>query len=332
MNPLPIKIVGVGRHLPSRIVTNAEVEKMAGLESGYIDRSSAGVRERRWVDADASNSKMAALAAEEALDDAGMTIDDIDLILNGSGSAEQAIPDNGPLIQRHLGAAESGIASMSVHATCLSFLVALNAAANYIATGQYKNILVVSSEISSRGINPKEAESFVLFGDAAAAAVVTRTPKGETSGMSKYVFRTFGIGAYATTVMGGGMNRHPNHPDTKPEDNLFSMKGFEVFRMARKYGGPTLEMIRPGLSKGLGDIHRVVPHQASGMAMDAMSFYGWPTEKIARTIDRLGNCIAASIPSTLYETIRDGSIERGDKFLIIGTGAGLSIGGAILTY
>jgi len=132
--------------------------------------------------------------------------------------------------------------------------------------------------------------------------------------------------------MGGGTSRHPNMPDARPEDNLFSMRGFEVFKLARKHGASTLEMLQPGLSKGLGNIKVVVPHQASGMAIQAMSFYGWPDDKIAKTIDRLGNCIAASIPVTLYEVIKKGRISRGDQLLLVGTGAGLSIGGAILTY
>lgn len=331
-NSFPVKIIGMGRYLPERVVANDEIEKLAGLEPGYIDKSSAGVKERRWVDDGVSSSWMGAQAAKEALEDAGLDIYDIDLIINGSGSQEQAIPDGGPLIQRHLGIEDSGISAMSVHATCLGFLAAFNVAANFIATGQCKNVLVVSSEISSRAINPKEAESFVLFGDAAAAAVLTRTPDGEESKMSSYVFRTFGSGAYSTCVMGGGTSKHPNMPDTKPEDNLFSMRGFEVFKLARKHGGPTLEMLRPGLSKGLENIEMVVPHQASGMAIQAFDFYGWPKEKIAITIDRLGNCIAASIPVTLYEVIKEGRVKRGDEILLVGTGAGLSIGGAILTY
>lgn len=330
--PFPIKIIGMGRYLPKRIVDNAHVEKLAGLEPGFVDKSSAGVVTRRWVD-DESSSWMGAQAATEAMEDAGLTINDIDLILNASGSQEQAIPDGAPLIQRHLGVEESGIACMSIHTTCLSFLAATNIAANFLETGQYKNILIVSAEIASRAINPKESESFVLFGDMAVAMVVSRTPESESSSMEGYIFRTFGKGAYDTCVMGGGTSRHPNMPTTKPEDNLFHMKGYKIFKLAAKFGAETLEQLRPGLSKELGDIKVVVPHQASGMALDAFAWYGWPEERIAKTIHKYGNCIAASIPITLYDAVKEQkSIQRGDKFLLVGTGAGLSIGGAILTY
>jgi 3-oxoacyl-[acyl-carrier-protein] synthase III len=330
---LPIKIIGVGRYVPERVVANEEIEKIAGLPLGTIDQTAAGVKERRWVNVETETASwMGAQAANEALEDAGLKIEDIDLVLNGSGTQEQAIPDGGPLIQRQLGIADSGIACMSVHSTCLSFLVALNVAANFLASGQHKNILVYSSDIGSVGINPKETESFVLIGDVAAAVVVTRPEPGEASQMSNYVFRTFGEGAYYTCIMGGGTRNHPNHPSTTPEDNLFHMQGYKVFRMAHKHGAETLEALRPGLSQSLGDIEMVIPHQASGMAIKSMTMYGWPEEKLAQTIDWLGNCIAASIPATLYDVVKKGRIQRGQEMLIVGTGAGLSIGAALLTY
>ena len=330
--PLPLKIIGLGRYLPEKVMTNEKIEKLAGLEPGAIDKTAAGVQERRWINGE-NASDMAAKAAKEALSDAGLDIRDIDLILNGSGTQEQAIPDGGPLLQRKLGVGDSGIACMSVHTTCLSFLVALNVAANFLASGQYKKILVYASDIGSAAINPKEKESFVLFGDGAAAAIVTRPEEGESSALEKYVFRTFGEGAFYTCVMGGGTKFHPENPDTKPEHNLFAMKGWKAFKLAHRHAPETLEMLQPGLSTGLDGIQMVVPHQASGLALKAMSnYYGWPEEKVAVTIDLLGNCIAASIPLTLYEVVKEDRIQRGDRVLLVGTGAGLSIGGAILTY
>ena len=329
--PMPIKILGMGRYLPKRVVTNETVEQLAGMEPGAIDKTAAGVRERRWIEGEESNSFMGAEAAREALDDAGLTIDDVDLILNASGTQEMVIPDGSTLIQRQLGKGDSGLTSMSVHTTCLSFLAAFNIAANFLTTGQFQKILIVSSDVGSRNINPRQTESFTLFGDVAAAAVVARTPEGESSGLRNFVFRTYGEGAFYTMV-NTGTAMPPHLPESTLDDKLFHMEGKRVFRMAHKYGATTLEELRPGLSKGLGDIRMVVPHQASGFALKALAFYGWPDEKVAVTVDRLGNCIAASLPATLYEVVRDGRIERGDEVLLIGTGAGLSIGGAIITY
>ena len=327
---LPLKIVGVGRYLPARVVPSAEVEALCGLPAGWIERRS-GVRERRWVSGETS-SAMGAAAAREAVADAGLALEDLDLILNASGTPEQAIPDGGPLIQRQLGLGASGLPALSVHATCLSFLAALDLSASLLATGRYRTILIVTAEIGSVGINVREPESASLMGDAAAAVVVTRTPPGEAAGLLAARLETYGDGADLTAIRGGGTRRHPNGADTQPEDNLFHMDGPQVLRMALRYSGAFLEQLRPGLSQGLGGIRLVVPHQPSKMGLKAMEMFGWPADQIVRTLDRLGNCVAASIPCTLYEAIRGGRLQRGDEVLLVGTGAGLSIGGVILTY
>ncbi len=256
----------------------------------------------------------------------------IDLIINASGTAEQAIPDTGALIQRQLGLGDSGIPSMTVHTTCLSFIAGLDVAANFLSTGRYKNILIVSSDISSCGINPAEPESASLLGDAAAAVVVTHSQSGEQSRVQCAHMKTYGSGAYLTAIMGGGSRRHPNRSTTRPEDNLFHMDGPAVLRMVREIGDDFLEELYPGLSKGLVDIDAVVPHQASKMGLLMLTRFGWPEEKIMRTLEWLGNCVAASIPATLYEAVRSGRIRRGDKVLLAGTGAGLYIGGLVFTY
>jgi 3-oxoacyl-[acyl-carrier-protein] synthase III len=327
---LPLKIAGLGRYLPERVVTSHEVEGLCGLPVGWIERRS-GVRERRWV-TDETSSGMGAAAAREAVAEAGLALSDLDLIINASGTPEQAIPDGGPLIQRALGLGASGTPCLSVHATCLSFLAALDLSANLLATGRYATILIVSSEIGSVGINVREPESASLMGDAAAAVVVTRTPLGEAAGLQAARLETYGDGADLTAIRGGGTRVHPNHPATRPEDNLFHMDGPQVLRLALRYSGGFLEKLRPGLSHGLGSVRLVVPHQPSKMGLKAMEMFGWPPGQIVRTLDHLGNCVAASIPCTLYEAVRGGRLQRGDEVLLVGTGAGLSIGGVILTF
>ena len=328
--PYPLKIAGVGRYLPERIVSSEELAPRCGLEPGWIERKQ-GVRERRWVTTETA-SEMGAAAGREAVEDAWLALGDIDLILNASGTPEQTIPDGAPLIQRHLGLGDSGVACLSVHATCLSFLVGLDLCASLLATERYRNILLVSSDITSVGLNFSHPESSTLFGDAAAAAVLTRTPEGERSALHASRLETYGDGAEYTQIPGGGTRKHPNFDDTKPEDNLFHVDGPSVFKMAIQYGPRFLERLQPGILGGLGDIKLVVPHQASKLALDAHDMMGMPREQVMRTIERFGNCVAASIPVTLYEAIREERMVRGDKVLLVGTGAGLSLGGAILTY
>jgi 3-oxoacyl-[acyl-carrier-protein] synthase-3 len=327
---LPLKIIGLGRYLPSRIVSSSDLEALYDLPTGWVERRN-GVRERRQVTTETS-SFMGAEAAREALDEAGLQPEQLDLIINASGTAEQAIPDTGALIQRQLGLGRSGIPAMSVNTTCLSFITALDVAATYLNAGRYKHILIVSSDISSCGINLKEAESATLVGDAAAAVIVTRSGEGDTSGIHHANFKTYGDGAAFTAIRGGGSARHPAKPGHDPDDDLFHMDGPAVLRMVRGLDEAFLEELYPGLSKSLLDIDLVVPHQSSKVGLLLLQRYGWPEEKIMHTLEQLGNCVAASIPATLYQAVRDGNLQRGRKFLLVGTGAGLSIGGMVMTF
>lgn len=326
----PIKIAGLGRYLPGRIIPSSEVEALCGLPAGWIEQRT-GVKERRWATGE-SHAHMAAAAAREAVADAGLALTDIDLIINASGTQEQSIPDGGPLLQRELGLAESGVPCFSVHATCLSFLMALDVAASLLVTDRYRRILIATTEIASVGLNFAEPESAALLGDAAAAAVITRTPPGEPSTLHARHFETYSVGANLAEVRGGGSRYHPNHPDTTPADNLFHMHGPQLLKLTHRYSQNFLEKLRPGLSKSLGSIEWVVPHQASMLGLRLMSHFGWPFERVLITLDRLGNSVAASIPATLYQAVQDGRINRGSEILLVGTGAGLSLGGIILTY
>ncbi len=327
---LPLKIIGLGRYLPPRIVQNSELERIYALSAGWVERRN-GVRERRWVTTETA-SFMAAEAAREALDEAGLRPDQLSLIINASGTAEQAIPDTSALIQRQLGLGRSGIPAMSVHTTCLSFLTALDVAANFLSTGRYTTILIVSSDISSCGINPKEPESATLVGDAAAAVVVSRSGMEDASAIHHAHFKTYGDGASFTAIRGGGSARHPAKPDHNSDDDLFRMDGTAVLRMVRSFDEAFLEELYAGLSTSLRDIDLVVPHQSSKVGLLLLQRYGWPEAKIIHTLEWLGNCVAASIPATLYQAVRSTTLQRGQKFLLVGTGAGLSIGGLVMTY
>ncbi|MEI6692628.1 MAG: 3-oxoacyl-[acyl-carrier-protein] synthase III C-terminal domain-containing protein [Chlorobium sp.] len=327
---LPLKIIGLGRYLPSRIVSSSELEMKWSLPAGWVEQHN-GVRERRWAMSETS-SFMAAEAAREAFDEASIKPGDINLIINASGTGEQAIPDTGALIQRQLGLGKSGIPAITVNNTCLSFITAMDVAANYLQSGRYKNILIASSDISSCGINPKEPDSASLVGDAAAAAVVTRSRHGECSAIHHAHLATYGEGAYLTTIMGGGSARHPSKPDHNSDDDLFSMSGLALLRMVRGIDEKFLEELYPGLSKSLCDIDIVVPHQASKVGLHMLRRFCWPEDRVIQTLQWLGNCVAASIPATLYQAVRDGSLQRGKKALLIGTGAGISMGGLVMTY
>jgi 3-oxoacyl-[acyl-carrier-protein] synthase-3 len=332
MESLPVKIEGLGRYLPRRVVPSAELEVQLGLGPGWIERRQ-GVRERHWVTREIeTNAFMGAEAAREALADAERSADEVDLVMNASGTQEQAIPDGGPLVQRELGLGDSGIACFSVHATCLSFLVGFDLAATLLACGRCERILLVTSEISSCALDFSHPEASTLFGDGAAAVVLGRSAPGEASALHVARLETYGVGAYATQIPGGGSRRHPNLQTTVPEDNLFQMDGPAVFKLALEYAPRFLARLFAGAPFALPEMDCVVPHQASKRALDAHAALGIPAERVVRTLDRLGNCVAASIPLTLVEAVRTGRLRRGNRLLLVGTGAGLSLGGLIVTY
>jgi len=265
-------------------------------------------------------------------------------IVHASGTPEQCLPDGGPLLQRELGLGGSGIRAFSVHATCLSFLVGLETACMLLARADTPDdalILVCSSEISSRHVDPTDEHVAPLFGDGAAACVVRKASWREGSALHRAHMETYADGASLTEVRGGGTNfpfhrvddRAAPNPAATREVNHFQMDGPATMRMVLQHGPGFMERLRPGLSSGLGDIAWVVPHQASGLALDAITdALGWPAERMLRTLDRLGNVVAASIPLTLHAGVTSGRIQRGDKLLLMGTGAGLSFGGMILTF
>ncbi len=336
---IPLHIAGLGRYLPAHIVPTSEMAARCGVSADWALHRT-GVSERRVSDPSAgeTSSGMAAAAARAALADAGIDAADLDLVLHASGVPEQTLPDGGPLVARALGIA--GTPAFSVHATCLSFVAAIDVAAAFLAARRYRRILVVSSERPSTGINVDEPESALLMGDGAAAAVLTRPPEGSASALHAFRFETYGEGAALTEVRGGGTRLHPNAPATTSADNLFSMDGLGVLRMARGLLPGFLDRLADGLSTGLdavtgapnGRVDVVVPHQASLAGVRLMQALGWPEDRIVVTLGRLGNTVAASIPMALCEAVASGRLRRGQTALLVGTGAGFSMGGALLTY
>ncbi|MEO2186419.1 MAG: 3-oxoacyl-[acyl-carrier-protein] synthase III C-terminal domain-containing protein, partial [bacterium] len=285
----------------------------------------SGVSERRVSEIDVD--QMGAIAGKEALGKGGKP----DLIINASGVPKQTIPDTSTFYQRELGF--EGIPSFSVHCTCLSFITALNTAASLIHSGSYNRILIISSDRGTRGRNFNEPESASLLGDGAAAVVLEKSLENESSELIYFDMKTFPSCANLTEVRGGGTNKHPQDPETSLADNLFTMDGPAVYKIARKevYRMMLKTMKTTRLKRE--EVDWVIPHQASGKAVDAyISTGGFAKEKVVSIISEVGNCVAASVPMAFATAVQDGRIKRGNLLLFIGTGAGLSAACALLKY
>ena len=326
--PLGVKIVATGLHVPATVETSAELAPRLGRSEEWIV-SRTGVRQRHVTDYPRATclESMAADAARSAIGDGPSP----DLVIYASASFRQAVPDTSVFVLRELGL--RGIAAYTLHASCLSFVVALQTAASLLETRIYHRVLIVSSEHAIGVRNEGEPESGALLGDGAAAAIVERTPDGESSAILASGVASYPEGAELTEVRGFGSFRAPLDPSTTEADHYFRMDGPAVFRLAR--GIVPMHLVGVLTAAGLGpdDIDLVVPHQASGKAVESIAKRsGFPSERVVSVIGEYGNTVAASIPMALAHADREGRIERGQHVLLAGTGAGLTVGALVLRW
>lgn len=323
-------IIGVGHYLPKLIVTTEEIAERLHIDAGRLVKA-AGIKERRVV-TDETSSYMGAAALREALTDANIELEQIDCIIGASGVPQQAIPCTASLIQKELKASETGIPCFDINSTCLSFVTAFEIAHTLIQSGKYERIAIVSTEISSAGINEKEIESAVLFGDGAAAVILAASET--TKGILGSHMETYSEGSSYTEIKGGGTLIPPREYEKYPIENfLFHMNGPAVFKLSFKKIESFMNQLYQHAKIDQHDIQMVIPHQASGAAMKIIrKKLGFKEENFMNIIEKHGNMIAASIPLALYYAIRQQKIQRGDHVLMLGTSAGLSIGGVVFEY
>jgi 3-oxoacyl-[acyl-carrier-protein] synthase-3 len=324
-------ILGSGHALPERIVTSAEMDAKLGLMVGSVARIS-GVVQRHVASTSETAASLGTIAASRALRAAGLELDQIDLIACASGTMDQGMPCNAALLHRELGLGQSGIPAMDINASCLGFIAAVDTLSWPLIAGRYQRILLVCSDIASCGLDWQHVEVCGIFGDGAAAVVL-----GVSDGGAKIIassLKTFSEGAHLCQIPAGGSRFHPRRINTPFEPlTSFSMQGKSVFRLAAKHL-PTLMdelLTQAGLTQA--QIDWVIPHQASQQAMQhAAKRLGFVQEKVIDIFALHGNQVAASLPTALDIAIRDQRIQRGQRLMLIGTGAGLSLGGMVLEY
>ena len=323
---MSIQIIGFGKYLPQNKLGNAFFATHF-QETEETIFSKTGVRARHKADLQAGETteKMGAIAIGRACERAGIRPEELDLIINVSAVPSQAIPDTSMLIQKELGLGSSGISCFSLHATCLGFLRGIEVLTGLFRLPQYKNAVIVSAELSSIGLNPTDIHTYPLFGDGAVAFVFT---KNQSRSLPRMAFQGFGDYSSSATVKGGGSSISPKIAST--EDYLFEMRGSQLLKYSLRHATRFLcEIFPEGLEKT--EIDWVIPHQPSGIGLRAMARF-FPPEKMITTLEEYGNCISASLPLSLLKGIELGKIQKGDQLLLIGTGAGLSLGAILLRY
>jgi 3-oxoacyl-[acyl-carrier-protein] synthase-3 len=326
-----ISLGGVGKYLPKKLVLAQEIYDRLGKNS---KRNKLNILHRHFSNQDETTSYMATQASLQALKNANLKAEDLDCIIGACGVMEQAIPGTSVLVQKKLGLENSGIATFDINTTCLSFLSALDIASYMIDAGRFKNILIFASDIPSLGLNWNDEESCIIFGDGAAAAIFSNPKKNTEIEIISSLMETYSKGSDYCRVKAGGTLLHPTKfKGDLLEFALFEMNGKSAYKL-------TAEMIKNFIKKlfsqtnlQLSDIDLVIPHQASSLALHHLrKELNIPKEKIIDIFATHGNQVAASIPSSLFEAVTSEKIKRGDRVLMIGTGAGISIGGIILEY
>lgn len=327
---LPVKIVAMGKYLPER-VPSAVIEDRLGIPRGWAEKYS-GVQFRHQVSFE-HNDYMGARAAEQALGKANMSLKDIDMVVAAGASFDYPIPNQASTIKNEIkDGGKHHPPAIDINSTCLSFITALHFCAKMLDGVQFNNILIVSTEISSKHLNPANFETTTLFGDAAVAAIIQYAPDS-TSRLIKAGQRTYSNNIMSTAIEGGGLKHPFSTTPYDPELHSFKMQGRHLLRMAKKTLPDFVNWFFEDLPYTFETVPVIIPHQASKMGLIILnSLYELKDSQVKGSLHKYGNCIAASIPLTLHDCIESGEIQRGDVGVMIGTSAGFSIGAALIKY
>ena len=269
-----------------------------------------------------SQISLAVSACEKALKNANITINDIDCIVSASAVGIQPIPCTAALIHEKI-AKGTSIPALDINTTCTSFITALDTMSYLVEAGRYERVLIVSCDVASKALNPKQKESFQLFSDGAAAFVIEKTQK--EIGVIDAIQKTWSEGAHSTEIRGGLSNFHPkNYSEMTKEEYMFDMNGKTVLSLSISKIPELMKNFLKNNGMKVSDIDMTVPHQASVAMPLVMQKLGIEKDKFLDEVKEFGNMVSASVPITLVHGLENGKIKSGNTILLIGTAAGLT--------
>lgn len=265
---------------------------------------------------------LAVSACEKALENAEITVNDIDCIVSASAVGIQPIPCMAALIHEKI-AKGTSIPALDINTTCTSFMTALDTMSYLLEAGRYKRVLIFSCDVASRALNPKQKESFQLFSDGAVAFIIEKTDK--EIGVIDAMQKTWSEGAHSTEIRGGLSNLHPeNYSEETKEEFMFDMNGKTVLSLSMKKIPEMMKEFLENNDMKISDIDMVVPHQASVAMPIVMEKLGVTEDRFINEVKEFGNMVSASVPLALAHGLENRKIKNGDTILLIGTAAGLT--------
>jgi len=321
--------VGTGSAVPGKVLTNFQLEKIVDTSDEWI-RVRTGIRRRHIAEEGTTSATLAADAARKAMDDAGITPQEVDLILVATVTPDMAFPSTACLVQEMIGAINASAMDMSVG--CSGFIYGLATADSFIFSSKYENILVIGVEILSRITDWTDRNTCVLFGDGAGAVVVRANNNGNKGIISTYTKSDGSLGKLL--MLPGGGSKHPTSYQTVAQKmHYIKMQGHDLFKPAilSMVEATSYILEKSGLTSR--DIDLLIPHQANIRIVEAVAKkLRVPMEKVYVNLDEYGNTSAASIPIALDEARRKGLIKTGDLVMMVAFGAGLTWGSVLVRF
>ncbi len=326
-NHIAVGLTGLGFYAPERVLTNEDLAAMVDTSDEWIT-TRTGIKERRIAEPEQAASDLALPAARRALEQAGVTAEELDLVVVATATPDMLFPATAAILADELGATRA--AAYDLLAGCTGFVYALSQVYGAVAAGLSRRALIVGAEVLSKITNWQDRSTCILFGDGAGAAVVQPITAG---GIVGFELGADGSGGLDLCVPAGG-SRRPVSPDVLEQELQFiKMNGAEVFRFATRVMVSSAEELLAACDATVEDVDLYVPHQANKRIVDhVVRNLGLDPEKVLMNIDRYGNTSSASIPICLAEAQADGLLQEGTRVLISAVGAGLTWGSVYLTW
>lgn len=326
----PVAIAGTGVAVPEAVLTAEALNTRLGLPAGESQRVT-GIRQRH-VAVNENAAQLAVLAVRTALADADVVWEDIDCLVCASATMDQALPYNAAMVLAELGAGTHRVATVDIGASCLSFLQAMDLMSCALMAGRYRQIVIVSADIATFTTDYRNLRENGLFGDGAAAVVLRCATKDEPSNILATNSVTLPEGVEFCRIRSGGSRFHrrgqPEHSEA-----LFEMRGKPLFALVARELPGFVEMLLQEAAVTRNELAFLIPHQASRLALDHVArMLGFDDGRMVDVFADFGNQVGASLPTALHFAIHRYGLKRGQKVLLLGTGAGVSMGGMVITY
>lgn len=328
MNLIPVGVLGTGKYVPERILTNQELETMVETNDEWIV-TRTGIRERRIAAEGQATSDLCYEASLIALANAGITADQLDLIVVSTITPDMSFPSTACILQEKLGAKRA--AAFDLSAACSGFVYGLANASNFIATGTYKYALVIGADCLSKITDYTDRNTCILFGDGAGAVVIGEVP--EERGFKSFELGADGTGGPLLKIEGGGSRNPASQTSIDQRMHYIYMAGAEVFKFAVRIMGNAADEVLQKAGWDKSDIDLLVPHQANMRIIQAsLNRLEMTADKCMINLDKYGNMSAASIPVALAEAAEQGRLTEGDRLVLVGFGGGLTWGATALVW